>query len=68
MKPDQTSDQSTDTYDQPVAYDAQGRPLYAHPPIPLAPTKLSQPAVEQVVHVVRSIDPIKQEVNDDMKK
>ena len=68
MKPDQMSDQSTDTYDQPVAYDAQGRPLYAHPPIPPAPTKFSQPAVEQVVHVVRSIDPIKQEVNDDMKK
>lgn len=59
-----------DDYDQPVAYDAEGRPLYAHPSVdqPPTPRTLTQPAAEQVVHVVRSIDPIKQEVSDDIKK
>lgn len=36
---------------QPVAYDAQGRPLYAHPPVQ------QQPAV---VHVARPLEPEKQ--------
>ena len=36
---------------QPVAYDAEGRPLYAHPPAP------QQPAV---VHVARPLEPEKQ--------
>ncbi len=35
---------------QPVAYDAEGRPLYAHPPV-------QQPAV---VHVARPLEPEKQ--------
>lgn len=41
---------------QPVAYDAQGRPLYAHPPAPVAvePPKPAEPAL---VHVVRSVTP-----------
>ena len=57
-------------YDQPVAYDAKGQPLYAHPPAQQAttPRTLTQSAAEQVVHVVRSIDPIKQEVSEDTKK
>ncbi|MDB5160484.1 MAG: hypothetical protein JWO99_747 [Candidatus Saccharibacteria bacterium] len=63
-----TTDPTSENYDQPVAYDAQGRPLYAHPPVAPAPTTLSQPAVEQVVHVVRSIDPIKQEVSEEIKE
>jgi len=37
---------------QPVAYDAQGRPLYAHPPVP-------QPAQPTVVHVARPLEPEK---------
>jgi hypothetical protein len=67
MKADEPVD---DSYDQPVAYDADGRPLYAHPPKsePVAPTTLTQPAAEQVVHIVRAIDPIKQEISDDIKK
>ena len=68
MKSDETIDKASENYDQPVAYDAEGRPLYAHPPVVPTPTTFSQSAVEQVVHVVRSIDPIKQEVSEDIKK
>jgi len=53
-------------YDQPVAYDAEGRPLYAHPP--KKPRTLTQPAVHQIVHVARAVEPIKQAVSEDMKK
>lgn len=41
-------------YDQPVAYDRDGRPLYAHPPV----MSQAQPAAtEQVVHITRAVDP-----------
>lgn len=46
---------------QPVAYDAEGNPLYAAPPQPTA----SQP---QVVHVARSTEPIPVEVSDEVRK
>lgn len=36
------NDSTTERYDKPVAYDADGRPLYAHPPA-LAPTELAPP-------------------------
>jgi hypothetical protein len=58
-----------DDYNQPVAYDAEGRPLYAHPPTPpAAPATLTQPAAQQVVHIARSMEPIKQEISDDIQK
>lgn len=45
-------------YDRPVAYDAEGRPLYAHP----------SPAVQpQIVHVARPSEPLKQEVSPGTK-
>lgn len=69
MKPDELPKpiaQPMPDYAQPVAYDAQGRPLYAHPPA--APTTLTQTAAHQVVHIARSIDPIKQEVSEEIKK
>jgi uncharacterized membrane protein YdbT with pleckstrin-like domain len=40
-------------YDQPVAYDVEGNPLYARPQAP----------VQQVVHMSRPIEPVKQEVS-----
>jgi len=40
-----------ENYDQPVAYDANGNPLYAHPP------KVAAPA-PQVVHVARMVEPV----------
>ncbi|MEK7152331.1 MAG: hypothetical protein AAB834_00135, partial [Patescibacteria group bacterium] len=46
--------QATD-FSQPVAYDQQGRPLYAHPP------QQANPA-PSVVHVARPINPIDQPV------
>jgi uncharacterized membrane protein YdbT with pleckstrin-like domain len=75
MNPDEVAP-TKDPYDQPVAYDAEGRPLYAHPPIqPVVatppqptPTTLTQPAAQQVVHIARAVDPIKQEVSDETKK
>ena len=42
------ADQADKDYDQPVAYDAQGNPLYAHPP------KKEHPAV---VHLARATEP-----------
>jgi len=66
MKPDDMAQAPEVTpYDQPVAYDAQGRPLYAHPPVKRT---LTQPAVQQVVHVARSVAPIKEAVSDEIKK
>lgn len=44
-------------YSQPVAYDAEGRPLYAHPPTIPAPPPVSQPAnltTEQSSHVTQA--------------
>lgn len=53
MNPDQTPE----NFDKPVAYDANGRPLYAHP----------QTAEPQQVHVVRPSEPIKQEISQAVK-
>lgn len=41
---------------QPVAYDAEGRPLYAHPPVEQPVSTTPQP---QVVHVARAAQPEK---------
>src|SRR5680860_168618 len=50
-------------YDHPVAYDAEGRPLYAHPPSEQekADTKT------QVVHMTRPTDPGKPVISDATK-
>ncbi|MES2630578.1 MAG: PH domain-containing protein [Patescibacteria group bacterium] len=49
--------------DQPVAYDAQGRPLYAHPPV-----EQPQPApVPSVVHVSRAVSPEKVVVSPEVQ-
>jgi uncharacterized membrane protein YdbT with pleckstrin-like domain len=49
---------------QPVAYDAEGRPLYAHPPQPQA----SQPAQPTIVQVTRPISPEKMVISPEAKK
>jgi hypothetical protein len=49
---------------QPVAYDAQGRPLYAHPPVQHPAT----PQQTTVVHVARPLEPEKQEVSPKAKQ
>lgn len=50
-------EEKTADYDQPVAYDSNGQPLYAHPP------KQPQP----VVHVARSAEPDVPVISDEMK-
>ncbi len=50
---------------QPVAYDAEGRPLYAHPP---AHAAQSDPAHPPVVHVARAVEPVKPVVSDEVKR
>ncbi len=50
----------TDDYDQPVAYDADGQPLYAHPPV--------QAKVDMDnVHVTRPLEVKKLVVSDELK-
>lgn len=48
-------------YDQPVAYDKDGNPLYAHPPA-------KEDTVHQVVHVARAVDPVEPEVGPETQK
>ncbi|MFY9228091.1 MAG: hypothetical protein WAO28_02075 [Candidatus Microsaccharimonas sp.] len=57
MKEAEPSEQD---YDQPVAYDAEGKPLYAHPP---KQTKV----VPQVVHMTRPVEPQKVEVSPEAR-
>lgn len=58
---------------QPVAYDAQGNPLYAHPPAQPQPQPLAQPQPYQqpqqtVVHVARAIEPEKQPISPEVQE
>ncbi len=59
MKPDTAPD-----YSQPVAYDKDGNPLYAHPPV-VSPTV---PAEPQVVQVIRAVDPQQPQVSDESRQ
>jgi uncharacterized membrane protein YdbT with pleckstrin-like domain len=56
MNPDTKTD-----YDQPVAYDKDGRPLYAHPPAQVVASTIP----EQVVHVTRAMEPIDQPLSEE---
>jgi hypothetical protein len=51
--------------EQPVAYDAEGRPLYAHPP---APQPVQQPTTPPVVHITRQVSPEKPIISPETKK
>lgn len=63
LKQQTTSDQShssdNTSYDQPVAYDKDGRPLYAHPP--------AAPNEPQVVHMSRPVSPPSVEISEEIK-
>ncbi|HSW90892.1 MAG TPA: hypothetical protein VLF64_02755 [Candidatus Saccharimonadales bacterium] len=51
------------TNDKPVAYDTDGKPLFATPQQP------TEPEVQrQIVHIARSTDPIRQEVSPEIQK
>ncbi len=54
--------------EQPVAYDTNGRPLYAHPASqPKQPSQDEQMAQPAHIHISRSIDPVKQEISPQVK-
>lgn len=50
-------------YNQPVAYDQQGNPLYAHPP-----QASSQGQGPQMVYMTRAIDPVHPPISDEVKQ
>lgn len=62
MEPDLSS---SEDYEHPVAYDAQGQPLYAHPPV--VPVRLMEHVQPQVVHMSQPFEPVKQEVSLEVK-
>ncbi len=49
-------------YNQPVAYDNDGRPLYAHPPIQ------AESVQQQSVHISRAVDPVEPTVSPETIK
>ena len=58
MNPEETPPTETPQAHQPVAYDSQGKPLYAHPP------QVTNP----VVHIARPLEPEKQVVSPEAQK
>lgn len=64
MNPDQNPSPTLPDEDptKPVAYDAQGRPLYAHPPVQRTVSNDPQP-----VHFSRAATPEKPEISDELK-
>lgn len=66
MQPKQPSQPPQD-YNQPVAYDAEGRPLYAHPPVPEAAPAQAPAVAPQIVHVSRAVEPVKYDISPEVK-
>ena len=65
MDTDQTSPDSQ----KPVAYDADGKPLYAAPPESAEVQHPSSPSTpSQVVHVARATEPVPVEVSEETRK
>lgn len=67
------SNDPNSTVPQPVAYDAQGRPLYAHPPTPVqqqaqAVPQPQQPQEPTVVHVARPLEPAQPYISPERQK
>lgn len=65
MKQEPTTDSPEPDYDQPVAYDTNGQPLYARPasktpePAVATPATPVEPPAPQVVHLSRAVEPQK---------
>lgn len=56
-------------YDKPVAYDADGQPLYAHPVADEETDVTSQPVVPPtIVHLTRPLEPLKQEISPELQE
>lgn len=54
-------------FNEPVAYDAEGKPLYAHAETPAGAPPAAMPA-PSIVHVSRSLDPEAMEIPPEIKK
>lgn len=59
-QPSPQSNGGDQNYDKPVAYDAQGRPLYAHPP--------QQQSTPQMVYLARPMNPEKPEIPAEIQR
>lgn len=56
-------------YSQPVAYDKQGRPLYAHPPAAQEPVTANDGGQQpQVVYMTRPAEPLAQHISADAQQ
>lgn len=79
MEPNQNQDSAqspapqgaSQDFSQPVAYDQQGRPLYAHPPqhpnqSPAGAGQPSQPPAPQYVYMSRPLEPAPQPISDEI--
>jgi hypothetical protein len=66
MNNDPSSTDPAATAPKPVAYDSEGRPLYAAPPTFTAEQQQVQ-ATPQVVHLSRAVTPVKPEVTPEVK-
>lgn len=62
---DKTPEQNASQSPKPIAYDSNGRPLYAEPPVQPAPQP-EQP-VPQVVHLSRAVNPVGPEISPEVK-
>lgn len=60
--------QPASSHPNPVAYDANGQPLYAHPPASSGQTAQQTAPQPAVVHVARAVDPVRQPVSPEIKK
>lgn len=67
MNPD---DSTQPDYTQPVAFDKNGQPLYAHPPVsnttPAEATDAKGP--DQYVHMTRAVDPAKPVISEETQR
>lgn len=63
MNPNQPQD-----YNQPVAYDKDGNPLYAHPPQQPQQPPIPAPVVPQVVQMTRAADPQMPHISEEAKR
>lgn len=67
MEPDnQQPRQEYQEDEKPVAYDTEGRPLYAAPPRPADPSYNAQPG-PQFVHLSRESEPLKPAISDEAR-
>ena len=62
------NDEPQNDYDKPVAYDTDGRPLYAHPADEEQESTPTSGVLHHVVHVARPFEPIASEISPELKE